>query len=309
MSVTDSHDDLARTSNRSARRQELAKTIKKELRSNAIQHPTTLLPLTAGILALIYQQFFSQRFGGAGWALVVFLASSAGAIGSFLWHYIIHFPAAFSQKARELQERQEAEERAEAQQALQQQQARVKQGFDSLNFTQGLQALQELEQEYQALQTALEQEQGLEYVSLSDIRALTAQTYQQGLSVLDDAAELAQVIASMDKPKLEREAQRLKREIAVLERDHRRKDQIEIKKATLQSHQERLSLITQQYLRIEKLLAQSDRCEASLQKTRLELAAIKAQSSDTDVGTVTNSLQQTIDQAKAVQTELQDLGF
>jgi hypothetical protein len=309
MSKTDPYGDLANTSSSVARRQEFAKTIKKEILLNAIQHPATLLPLTTSVLALIFLQFFSQRFGGSGWAMIALFASGIVAIGSFFWQYVIRFPDTFAQKAHELQERQEQQQIAKAQEALQKLQEQVHQGFTTINFSQGLKALRDLNYEYQQLQSAIDQNQRVEYVSLTDIRELTEKTYRQGLSVLADAVDLGQVIYSMNKSKLEREIRKLEREIALLERDSRRADQANIKKATLKSHKERLSLITQQQIRMEKLLSQCDRCEASLQKTRLELAAIKTQSSGTDVETVTDTLQQTIEQAKAVQSELKNLGF
>ena len=75
------------------------------------------------------------------------------------------------------------------------------------------------------------------------------------------------------------------------------------------SHKERLDMIKQQELRVDKLLYQCDRCEASLHRTRIELASLKTESSETSVSAVTETLQRTINQAKEVQEELKRLGF
>lgn len=309
MGRTDSYGNLAHTTGSATARQEFANTIKKEILSNAIQHPATLLPLTTGILALIYQQFFSQRFGAPGLSLLVFFASGILATASFVWHYIIRFPKTFAQKAKELQDQQEQARRASEQAELQQLRETVYQGLSKINATRGLKALQELDHEYHQLISALEQEPDNVYLSMSEIRELAEKTYQRGLSVLADAMELGSIIRSTDARKLEAEIRQLEREIALLTRKPNRQDQLEIKRATLKSHQERLELIDRQQVQIEKLLYQCDRCEASLQKTRIEFANLKAQSFSTDVSAVTETLQHTIDQAKAVQTELKNLGY
>jgi hypothetical protein len=62
-------------------------------------------------------------------------------------------------------------------------------------------------------------------------------------------------------------------------------------------------------LRVEELLHQADRCEASLSKTHIELAALKADASDVSVTSVIGTLQKTIERAKEVQAELKKLGY
>ena len=59
----------------------------------------------------------------------------------------------------------------------------------------------------------------------------------------------------------------------------------------------------------DKLLYQSDRCEASLHRTRIELAALTAESSETSVSAVTETFEKTINQAKEVREELKRLGY
>jgi hypothetical protein len=77
----------------------------------------------------------------------------------------------------------------------------------------------------------------------------------------------------------------------------------------LASHQELLDLLNQKQSRVDELFFQCDLCEASLSKTRLELASLQAGGSEAGVRSVTESLQSTINHAKEVQEELRRLGF
>ena len=83
----------------------------------------------------------------------------------------------------------------------------------------------------------------------------------------------------------------------------------QIREATIESHRERLELLSQQQLRIDELLFQSNRCEASLARTRLEAASLQSGGTETSVNAVTESLRRTINQAKEVQEELKRLGL
>ena len=75
------------------------------------------------------------------------------------------------------------------------------------------------------------------------------------------------------------------------------------------SHRETLELINQQQYRVDELLHQCGRCEATPTRTRIELASMQAGSSETSVSAVTDTLRRTITQAKEVQEELRRLGF
>lgn len=285
------------------------KTIKKELRLNAIQHPTTLLPLTTSILSFIYLQFFSPSFGGSLGAIIVLISSGVVAAGSFLWRYAIRYPREYSKQLQERMKLQEQRQRENEQAELQQLQKDLKKGFASINLTEGLKALKELVYEYEQLQLVLHQKKETDYLFAADVQELADKTFRQGLSVLVNAVELGRVIRSTDRRGLEAEIKKLEKEMKVLGKHGNRADQMKIKQATVNSHKERLEMINQQQLQIDKLLYQCDRCEASLQRTRLELAALTTEGSETGVSAVTDTLRQTIDQAREVQEELRELGF
>ena len=101
----------------------------------------------------------------------------------------------------------------------------------------------------------------------------------------------------------------LEAQIGSLRGDEAQADRLRILEATVASHKERLDLIDGQQLRVDGLLHQSDSCEASLHRTRVELAALKADNVQASVTTVTDALQRTITQAKEIQEELRKLGY
>jgi hypothetical protein len=68
-------------------------------------------------------------------------------------------------------------------------------------------------------------------------------------------------------------------------------------------------MLTNLQLRVEELLHQAERCEASLSKTHVDLADLKAGASGASVDSVIVTLQKTIERAKEVQAELKKLGY
>ena len=175
--------------------------------------------------------------------------------------------------------------------------------------TVGLKATKKLVYEYDQLQRVLRRKKETDPLSVAHIPALTEETYRQGLSVLGDVLELERVVHSSDKQGLEKEIVELERGIESLRGDETQAEQVKIKEATVTSHKERVNMIKEQQLRVDQLVYQSDRCEASLHRTRIELAALTAESSETSVSAVTETLEKTINQAKEVQEELKRLGY
>ena len=135
------------------------------------------------------------------------------------------------------------------------------------------------------------------------------ETYQQGLNVLSAGLQLSKAIHTSNKQRLEKDIEDLEKEIQSLKKSGSDERRIEIRRETVVSHQERLVLINDQQTSVDEVLYQCDQCEASLAKTRIELASLRAGSLGTSVSSVTETLQKTIDQAKDVQEELRRLGF
>ena len=283
--------------------------IKKELRSEAIQHPLTIIPLATGLLAIMYLIFFVDIFGGALGTIVLLICAGVVTIASFFWQYFFRYNKAYAKRVKEIIEIQDQAQRVREQTEFEQLKETVQTGFSKINSAEGIKALKELMHEYKQLQHILNHKKETDSLSAVHIHALSKEAYRQGLSVLSDALEIALVIHSSDEESLEAEIAKFEREIRPLEENRTQKAQVKIKQATIISHKERIEIIKEQELRLDKLLYQCDRCEASLHRTRLELAALKTESAETSVSAVTETLQQTISQANDVQEELKKLGY
>ncbi len=62
-------------------------------------------------------------------------------------------------------------------------------------------------------------------------------------------------------------------------------------------------------MKTEELLQQARRCEASLSRARIDLAALRTDAPESSVEQVLQALRRTVDQAKAVQAEIKRLGY
>jgi hypothetical protein len=252
--------------------------------------------------------------GPAGFAAVgrwIFIASLA-------LHGLLTVNAAFSQagaaelerqgRYRRPRSRSERAQPLEGDPELAQLQESLKNGFASIKSGEGLKALQELVYEFTQLQPILGRRRETDPLAVAHIPALAEETYRQGLSVLEDALDLVRSVDPPDMQRLGAEITELEKEIESLRRDPTQERRQKIREERLASHKERLEMMKQQQLRVDELLHQSDRCGASLHRTRMELAALKADSSEESVNAVTATLRLTINQAKGVQEELKRLG-
>ena len=265
---------------------------------------------------------------------VVLLISATASLIAFLCR---NFLCREEEYATELRERMALQDRCriEARQAeLTQLQERLESGFSSVSSDEGLKALRGLGYEYEQIkldrgrkkrlpsrglvfvlyeseqpQPVAPSDKEVDSPSAAPILALAEETYRQGLTVLAAALRLTQAIDSSNTVRLKAEIAGLETEIEPLRRDETRGARVEIVEATIRSHEDRLALLGQQKLRIDELLYQAHCCEASLARTRIELAVLHASGSEISVSAVTEALRRTIDQAKEVQTELKRLGF
>lgn len=277
--------------------------IRRQLRSEAMQHPATILPFAWSILLVIYLIFYSPLLGGTLVAIILIIGSAIVAAVSFFWHYSIRYKQKFAKRVQEaMQEMQEMEE-----DKLEDLREALQSGFERISFSTGKKALSDLVGEYEQLQADLERRrERVALFSLDEIADLAEESYRQGLSVLADVLELTRVICSSNQEGLESEIVELEKEIESL-RAAEQTARVKIRQETVALHQERLDMTKQLQLRQEQLLYQADCCEASLARTRIELAKLNADSSPKSVSAVTQALRETINQAKEVQEELKML--
>ena len=278
--------------------------IKRDIRRAALKHPATLVSILFFVIIL-----FTSPFIGPLWAIILLIISAIALVGAFYWRYSLRYELEYEKRTLELLDSQDQEAGQRGQTELERLKDGIQTGFSRVNSPDGLKALQELVYEYEQLQPVLDRGRETDPLAVAHIPALTEETYRQGLGVLAGCLDLMREIQSPNNRKLEAEVADLESQIGDMEKHDNQTERLNILKATVASHKERLGLVQQQSLRVDGLLHQSDSCEASLHRTRIELAALKADTVDTRVGAVTRALESTINQAKEVQEELKRLGY
>ena len=182
-------------------------------------------------------------------------------------------------------------------------------GFKTIGCEMGLEALQDLAQAYAQLQPVLDRKRSTDTLSMSQLPGLVELAFNQGLSVLEDALELARAIQLPDGAKLKTDVVRVEHQIEAVKLGDEKDPRLAIPEEKLASLQELSEMIRNQQLRVDELLHQSGRCQQSMQRTLIELAAFRADTSESSVSTVTDTLRKTISQARGVQEELKRLGL
>jgi hypothetical protein len=182
-------------------------------------------------------------------------------------------------------------------------------GFLGINSAAGLKALRNLTREYGQLRLILKQKDEAAPLAVAYIPPLSEETYRQGLSVLADALQLMRAVHSSSQERLEAEIVELEWGIETFKQDETQAARVKIRQDTVASHKERLEMLKQQRLRVDELLYQAHRCEVSLSRAGIELAALQADGSEANVDMVVDTLQATIDQAREVKEELKRLGI
>jgi hypothetical protein len=182
-------------------------------------------------------------------------------------------------------------------------------GFSQINSSDGLSALHRLVYEYAQLQPLLNHQRAADSIGLVHISASVEETYRAGLGLLHDLLDLMRTAHPSERRRLEDEIIELEKNIALLRSDKSQKGGVKLMEANMNFRLERLELMQKQQLRIEDLLHLSGRCEASLHRTRMELAGLKTADSEMSVKETMESLRKTMDQAKEIQEELKRLGF
>jgi hypothetical protein len=191
--------------------------------------------------------------------------------------------------------------------AAQRQQA-LEEGFARIKSAEGVKATQDLMYEYGHLQPLMARRKLTDSLAVGQIPALAEETYKQGLSVLQDAFDLMEASSAEDKDRLEDENGQIQNEITTLQGDPAQAARVRVRKERLASNMELLQIMNGQQARVDELLYQSDRCGASLHRTRMELAALRADGSEEGVNAVIDTLRLTISHARGVQDEMRKLG-
>lgn len=287
--------------------------IRRAVLSEALQHPATEIPLAftcvVGIFLLLIEPVLGLGAMASYVALGLGSLSGLTAAGSFIWRYVLNFDQAYAEKSQVLREQQQRSSQQREQAGLAQVRARLTEGFRETRLAEGHYVLRDLDYEFKELKAVIARHKETDPLTLSYLPTLVDETFRQGLSVLDDALELARATSSPHDQRLEAEIQDL--ESKIRENSGKKNDQERAKlwQEKLDVSRRRLELIGKERLRLEGLLQQATKCEAALHETRIQVASLKADTWTVSVNTVLETLQKTIDQAKAVQEEMRKLGY
>jgi hypothetical protein len=226
----------------------------------------------------------------------------------FFWRYGIRFRHNYALKSQKMLALIESQQLYLEKQRLVEN-GLLQGGFSEVNASEGLNILRALDHEYRLLSHVLNSGKEIDLLSSSTLEAIVYETYIRGLSILQDVLELERAIRSTNCDQLQSEIVELQRKVALIQADPAQQERVGHIHEWIGSNQERLMIVNKLKQRVEELLYQAKRCEASLGKTRIELAALKADASGTGVSAVIEALRKTIDRAREVQEELKQMGY
>ena len=284
------------------------RSVKGQLLVDAVQHPAVLLPLAIAILAFVYLVLLAPILRGGLWTLSVLIASLSTAAAVLIARRRSLYTREYAERMQAMAKlRERKQTRIEEEQLGVRREALVT-AFSAIDSTEGMKALTALIDEYEQLQVFLKSGDHTDPISVSPVPELVLETYRQGLSVLFDALSLMKA-SFYGAAQLKQKISELRKDIAATAVDEEQAERLQIKKDTLASNIQRLELLDKLRLRVDQLLYQAGRCEASLYQTRIELVTIETEHSETRVNAVIDTLQGTIRQVGEVQEELNSLGF
>ncbi len=280
--------------------------IRKAVLSEAVQHETVEIPAAVAAMGAIYLLLLhpvlelgdTVFFAVFGISVLALLVGS----GSFVWRYVFNYNKAYEAKSLEIQRQQEEME-------LERLRARLIEGFTETRLVDGHHALRDLENEFKELQTLIARHGETDSLTLSYLAPLVDETFHQGLSVLDDALELARATSPQHDKQLESEVKTLEDRIRQAREQKGEAERIKLWQEQIDTNRRQLYMVAKERLRLEGLLQQARKCKTALHDTRVQVASLKAETGTVSMNAVLETLQRTIDQARAVQDEMRKLGY
>jgi class 3 adenylate cyclase len=276
--------------------------------SEAMEHPATLTAVTVAGLALIYLLLVAPQLGGSALALVILIVSAVAAVACFAWRYSIGYGEAEAQREVERLEREEAEATRRRIAEIAQRRRELAAGMARAGSDEGSRVLAGLTNEFEAISHSLREsgaDSALSFVHI--LPGLAEETYMTGLSVLAQALGLLEVSESSRRRRIELELLDIKERLDDPSRtDERERARDERRK---ESHEQTLAALDDARNGAGDLLAEAERCENTLYRTRVELAALRAGRATVSVDSVIETLQDNIRRVREVQDELRRLQY
>jgi hypothetical protein len=283
--------------------------IRRQFLLDVLQEKDVLFPFTICAIGLIYNLLYAPVLGGFSIVWIVTIAAGLFGAASLIWRSVIRYQRGYTRKLQELAALNDAEQTLSIESRLQNAYASLEQGFHEIEDQEGLKILFGLEHEYRQLQPVIQHGEEADLLSISNLSVLVRETYLQGLNVLEHALELERAVGSTDPNQLQAEIESLERKAAAVKQNPAGTESLQFIREKIDFNRERLDALANLHLRVEELLHQAERCKASLSKTHIDLADLKAGDSGASVDSVIVALQKTIERAMDVQAELKKLGY
>jgi hypothetical protein len=241
------------------------KAVAQAVRSEAIQHPTTLFPAAVALLSGLYMGLVS--FDAT--SLAVTVASGLFTLGSWIYHYFVRGETIAENYIKELKEKRKDYKKQQVEDI----EAKCK----AAGFTEGQQAAKELLEVYTRLYQFLkEKSKKVKSKTAQRFMILAEESYDQGVQFLNKALVLYQALVQIDEKKLIKELRAWQKEVKNLEK-YRNKDEeqkdlvIKVLQEKIKSHRKRLELFSERGETLKQMMDQCEVLEATLDSTYLEV--------------------------------------
>ena len=163
--------------------------IKRQVRADAVEHPATIVPLTAAAASAVYLWGLAPA-GSDAWAAALLAVTGVAGVGSLLWRLAYWTAAEYDKRTQEML-RVLGEKRSELEQAeVRQTRNALRRRFERIGSEEGRRALDGLVREYERLRSDLGDKRETDPMTLVPVRALATESYRRGLDVLSSALEL-----------------------------------------------------------------------------------------------------------------------
>jgi len=275
-------------------RKEYVSTVRSGVLRDAIQHPTTLLPLVVGILSGIWSLTFGFSESSFLWTAVPAVLGAS----SFVTHYFIRFDTLAQRQMKRLQAN-ELDRRREAS-------TQLERDCRQAGFSEGAKEVKELEQAFLQLWQFIRAKDAQQKSSQAGkFLTLAEDSFREGLGMVRSALDTFKLLQTLDHTRLQRELVGWMADMKKYQRDpERHSAQIEALKTRIRSHQSRIQVYRAKLEQVHQCLAQSEVIEAALETTLLEVSEFLQQEQFTARAETATRLEQAVQAARNVEERL-----
>jgi hypothetical protein len=264
--------------------------VSKAVLKETLEHPATIYPVAGSALAVAWTVMVAASPTSVAFALgCAFVGASA-----FIYNYVIKGPdraAAYVTKLRELRRSHSLIEIEQF--ALE---------CSRNGLVEGARGARELKSAYISLTDYLSSHK--EGIAADRFGVLAEDTFQEGVSILQQALAIYKAIEVTDIAVLQKDLDRLKRQRASLDPKSQLIKSVDVQ---MEAAQHRIDLEIQQQNQLAQLFAQASEIEAALQSTYIELIDMQSHNqlgALNEDGGAANRLKSAVDVARRVERKL-----